>query len=391
MVVIPAKPAAATYSGQKSWADMYTEYTRKETGLPLKAQRAFSGQLSCRQTTFMVLELQDCMDVIEQESQLIAERYEIIDTIAKGGMAVVYRGWDFRMDRYVAIKAIRKEDAGRTDPLAGERFLREARAGASVTHPNIVMIYDFIESDSMLYLVMEYVDGINLKKFIKLRNNLPAIFALAIGEQVCSALSALHMRGVIHRDIKPQNILLTADFRARLTDFGIAHVTDNRELTKTGVVLGTADYLSPEQAKGDPLSPASDIYSLGVVLYEIITGEPPFHGVNPISVAMQHASEPFPLIRYLVPDVPYSVEAIIQKTVEKDPDLRYRSAAALARDLQNCRKELVTRTPLSQHARFRYTPDAINSKEPLPPENIWRRLTKRIGLKGGNAEARRLA
>ena len=212
------------------------------------------------------------MEAIHERPTLIVGRYEIITPIASGGMATVYRGWDHFIGRYVAIKALRPPDNPSADPHGVERFRREAQAAAKIAHPNVVIVYDFLDDDDEQYLLMEFVDGINLKRLLSQRGPLPIARALHITEQMCAALAAAHARGLIHRDIKPQNILLTSDGRARLTDFGIVRTMDGDALTRSGIVLGTADYLSPEQARGDRLGAQSDLYSLGVVLFEMLTG-----------------------------------------------------------------------------------------------------------------------
>ncbi|HKD74673.1 MAG TPA: protein kinase, partial [Ktedonobacterales bacterium] len=189
------------------------------------------------------------MEARHYDPPRIAGRYEAINIIATGGMATVYRGWDHTIGRYVAIKALHIPEDPLSDPFAVERFRREAQAAAQIAHPNVVMIYDFVEERENQFLIMEFVDGTNLKRYIADRGPLPANRALGIAEQVCAALTAAHARGMVHRDIKPQNILLTPDGRVRLTDFGIVRVADSDALTHSGIVLGTADYLSPEQAR----------------------------------------------------------------------------------------------------------------------------------------------
>lgn len=291
----------------------------------------------------------------------IKNRYEVINAIASGGMATVYRGWDYNTDRFVAIKALRPPEHPSADPFAAVRFRREAQAAAKISHPNVVMIYDFVEERGGQFLIMEYVDGINLKREIADRGPLPFPRAFKIAEQMCAALAASHARGLIHRDIKPQNILLTEDGRARLTDFGIVHVTDGEALTQGGFVLGTADYLSPEQARGDHLGPQSDMYSLGVVLFEMLTGVPPFTGVSPVSIAMQHATETIPPLSAFNPNLPVEVEAVVRRAVERDAKKRYQSAVLMGRALQTCRQQLTRPVPL-RPARARH------AAQPLP---LW--------------------
>jgi serine/threonine protein kinase len=278
----------------------------------------------------------------------IARRYEIITPIASGGMATVWRGWDHFIGRYVAIKALHAHavDEPDLDPHSAERFQREAQAAAKIAHPNVVIIYDFIVERGQQFMIMEFVDGVNLKRFIADHGPLPIARALAITEQICAALAA-HARGLIHRDIKPQNILLTADGRARLTDFGIVRLADGDALTHSGIVLGTADYLSPEQARGDHLGPQSDIYSLGVVLFEMLTGTPPFTGANPVSIAMRHATEAIPALASRNPHLPAELEALLRKAVEREPKRRYRTATLMGRAIQLYRQRHLRPTPFA--------------------------------------------
>jgi serine/threonine protein kinase len=277
------------------------------------------------------------MDALACEPYCIASRYEIIDQIAVGGMAIVYRGWDQVIKRYVAIKALRLGEGLLTDVAARKRFRREAQAAARLAHPNVVAIYDFIEENSNQYLIMEYIDGINLKRAIADSGPIKPYRALLIAEYVCSALEAAHASGIIHRDIKPQNILLGCTNRVCLTDFGIVRLDNCNGLTNSGIVLGTADYLSPEQARGDDLTPASDIYSLGIVLFEMLTGEPPFKGSNPVSVAMQHATEMVPHLSDVMPELPIELDHVLHNAVHKEPRRRYRSALVMAQALRNYR------------------------------------------------------
>jgi serine/threonine protein kinase len=290
--------------------------------------------------------------VAAREPVRIAGRYEIIDCIASGGMATVYRGWDYHTDRFVAIKALRLADVAAGDPFAVERFRREAQAAARVTHPNIVAIYDFVEDLGGLFLIMEYVDGLTLKQFIAGRGSLSPPRALAIAEQVCAGLAAAHAHGVVHRDVKPQNILLTADGRARLTDFGIVQLADREALTHSGIVLGTADYLAPEQACGETVTPVADLYALGIVLFEMLTGVLPFTGANPVAVAMRHANEQVPSLRAVAPDLSPAIEQVVRGAVMKDPRKRYQSAAQMGRELRRCRLLLSHPTVVSLPMRL---------------------------------------
>ena len=288
------------------------------------------------------------MNHIESKSP-IAGRYEIREHIATGGMASVYKTWDHRVERIVAIKVLRSLD--KNDLRAVERFRREARAAAALTHPNAVTIYDFVEEWGQYFLVMEYINGPTLKQLIGQSHQLPASQTIEIAAQVCDVLQVAHARGFIHRDIKPQNIMLTWGGASsssmngerplvKLTDFGIVRVVEEGGLTNSGIVLGTADYLSPEQARGETLTASSDLYSLGVVMFEMLAGRPPFVGPTAVSIAMQHASTNPPSLRQFNPTVPPGVEHIVMRALEKEPEDRFQSAAEMQQALRQCAKEL---------------------------------------------------
>ncbi len=265
------------------------------------------------------------------EGLTIADRYELRAHLATGGMAAVYRGWDHRMERPVAVKLLR--DDGNTDAGAHqaelERFRREARAVAALRSPYIVEVYDFIADDGRAYLIMELVDGPNLKQRILDAAPLPVEEALTYAIHVCRALAKAHAHGYIHRDIKPQNILLHSSGVAKLTDFGIVHVGGGPSLTASGLVLGTADYIAPEQAQGLALEPASDLYALGIVLFEMLTASVPFAGATATAVALRHTTEPLPPLRLRNPDVPPLIERIVQRAAAKDVALRFATAAKM--------------------------------------------------------------
>src|SRR5215469_4548781 len=262
-------------------------------------------------------------------------------------MASVFKTWDHRVERIVAMKVLRSLD--KNDLRAVERFRREARAAAALTHPNAVTIYDFIEELGQYFLVMEYIHGPTLKKEIIDRRHLHALETLEIAAQVCAVLQVAHARGFIHRDIKPQNIMLATTNEAtpmigkllvKLTDFGIVRVAETAGLTNSGIVLGTADYLSPEQARGENLTASSDLYSLGVVMFEMLAGRPPFIGPTAVSIAMQHASTYPPSLRQFYPNVPPALEQIVMKALEKEPADRFLTAAEMEYALRQCEKEL---------------------------------------------------
>src|SRR5213080_3607034 len=265
-------------------------------------------------------------------------------------MASVYKTWDHRVERIVAIKVLRTLD--KNDLRAVERFRREARAAAALTHPNAVTIFDFVEEWDQYFLVMEYINGPTLKQLIGQSRQLPALQAIDIAAQVCDVLEVAHGRRFIHRDIKPQNIMLAWGGGAtngglsgerplvKLTDFGIVRVLEEGGLTNSGIVLGTADYLSPEQARGETLTASSDLYSLGVVMFEMLAGRPPFVGPTAVSIAMQHASTNPPSLRQFNPTVPPGVEHIVMRALEKEPEDRFHSAAEMQQALRQCAKEL---------------------------------------------------
>ncbi|GAC1397474.1 MAG: hypothetical protein NVS4B12_01800 [Ktedonobacteraceae bacterium] len=287
----------------------------------------------------------------------IAGRYEIREHIATGGMASVYKTWDNRVERIVAIKVLRSLD--KNDTRAVERFRREARAAAALAHPNAVTIYDFVEEVGQYFLVMEYIPGPTLKQLVGQRRQLQAREAIEIAAQVCSVLQVAHARGFIHRDIKPQNIMLVLSggstsgiidrgVLVKLTDFGIVRVAEDAGLTNSGIVLGTADYLSPEQARGETLTASSDLYSLGVVMFEMLTGQPPFVGPTAVSIAMQHASTNPPPLRKYNPAIPPIVERLVLRALEKEPEDRFNSAAEMQQALRNCERELVRGNQMAQ-------------------------------------------
>jgi len=312
----------------------------------------------------------------------IAGRYEIREHIATGGMASVYKTWDHRVERIVAIKVLRTLD--KNDLRAVERFRREARAAAKLTHPNAVTIFDFVEEGGQYFLVMEYINGPTLKQLIHQSSRLPPLQAIDIAAQVCDVLQVAHARGFIHRDIKPQNIMLTWSGGpsnsmpsgerplVKLTDFGIVRVVEEGGLTNSGIVLGTADYLSPEQARGETLTASSDLYSLGVVMFEMLAGRPPFVGPTAVSIAMQHASTNPPPLRQFNPTVPSNVEQIVMKALEKEPEDRFQSATEMQKALRQCARELAhtrqSNRP-SPNVPSRSAPPGIDEQTKIPPIN----------------------
>src|SRR5438067_960417 len=247
-------------------------------------------------------------------------------------MSSVYRAHDRLLERHVALKILHAQYTG--DDEFVERFKREARSVAQLSHPNIVTVIDRGEDADRQYIVFEYIDGENLKELLVRTGRLPVADALALALQVARGLAFAHGQGIVHRDVKPQNVLLNGDGRAKVTDFGIARSLDVEGVTQTGTVLGTSDYIAPEQASGGPVDQHSDIYSLGVVLYELLTGEVPFSGDNFVAVALQHVNQPAPDLRERRRDVPPRVADAVARALVKEPAQRFSSMDELVAELE---------------------------------------------------------
>ena len=265
----------------------------------------------------------------------IANRYQILSLIGQGGMADVYRAKDKILDRIVAIKVLRSKLS--EDPMVLVRFQREASAASRLSHPNVVDIYDVGEYEGMHYIVMEYVRGRTLKQLIQQRGALHYNEAIDIMKQLTSAMSLAHQNKIIHRDIKPQNILIKDDGTVKITDFGIAVASDSVQLTLNNAVMGSAHYLAPETAQGKEPSAQVDIYSLGIVFYELLTGTVPFKGKTPTEIAIKHLRTKMPYVRDFNPMIPQSVENIVLKATAKDPNQRYLHVEEMHYDLEHCR------------------------------------------------------
>lgn len=273
------------------------------------------------------------------EETILGNRYQIIRKIGDGGMAFVYQAKDKLLNRIVAVKVLRPEFADDAEFLA--KFKREAEAVANITHPNIVNVYDVGQEDKVHYIVMEYVDGQNLKEIIKNEGVLDEYTALDITKQIAQALSAAHKKGVIHRDIKPHNILISNEGRqVKVADFGIAKAVSNSTITNIGSIIGSVHYFSPEQAKGQPVAKNADLYSLGIVLYEMIIGRVPFRGDSPISIALQHINEDIEFTQEEKTKIPHSVRTLISKLTEKSPEDRYQSAEEVIEDIEYIEKNI---------------------------------------------------
>ncbi len=300
-----------------------------------------------------------------QEGELLNNRYQLFERLGYGGMADVFRARDLMLDRYVAIKVLRKdytENAG-----FQERFRHEARAAANLSHPNIVTVHDFGLAEGQLYIVMEYIPGTDLKTLLRKRGRFTIDEATPLVVQACAGIGYAHRAGLVHCDVKPQNMLVTPDKRLKVTDFGIARALATIHPDEhSDVVWGSPQYFSPEQAAGEPPSPASDVYSLGVVLYEMLSGTLPFTGSTAEELARLHIqADPIPVREY-VPDIPSTLEEIVMKVLSKEPSARYRTADQLGRVLLRFgtqRDELIPES-------LSLTPEvstAYQQPEPTPP------------------------
>ena len=261
-------------------------------------------------------------------------RYKIQSLIGTGGMAAVYLATDLILDRLVAIKVLRLDFRQNDDAM--RRFRREALSATQLTHPNIVGVYDVGQSQEMNYIVMEYVEGTDLKDYVRQRGALHPIEAVRIMMQIVSAIAAAHQNRIIHRDIKPQNILIDREGNVKITDFGIAVALSDTSLTQTNTLLGSVHYLSPEQARGGMATIQTDIYALGIVLYELLTGRVPLDGESAVSIALKHFQEPLPPVMNPSVMIPQSLENIVLKATAKDPMNRYRSCYEMFQDLKTC-------------------------------------------------------
>src|SRR3954469_14989129 len=274
-----------------------------------------------------------------REQVVLNGRYELHRRVGRGGMAEVYLARDRLLDRLVAIKILFPQFA--TDPSFVARFRREAQNAANLNHPNIVGVYDWGKERGTYYIVMEYVDGQTVSDILRTDGPIEPKRAAGIAADVAGALAYAHRKGVVHRDVKPGNVLITGTGEVKVADFGIARAmtsSGEEDLTQAGSVMGTATYFSPEQAQGKPVDARTDLYSLGVVLYEMVAGHPPFTGESPLAIAYKHVQEPLPPLRGQAPDVPEGYEAIANKALAKDPADRYADGDAMRADLLRFRE-----------------------------------------------------
>lgn len=312
-----------------------------------------------------------------QPGDLIADRYELEELVGTGGMSSVFRAHDRQLEREVAIKILHQHYA--EDPEYLERFRREARTVATLSHPNIVTVIDRGDDDGRQYIVFEHVEGENLKELVVRSGRLPVRRALELALAVANGLAFAHDHGLVHRDVKPQNVLLSNEGEVKVTDFGIArslHVEHG--VTQTGTVIGTGEYLAPEQASGKTVSPATDVYSLGVVLWELLAGEVPFVGENFVAVALRHVNEPPPHLRERRPDVSPRLDAAVDRALDKDPERRFPSMAAFAEELRACLAESEGAVPPpSTDAELTLVTSPVPTPAPARPR---RRRRRRLAL-----------
>lgn len=269
---------------------------------------------------------------MQMEGKRLSGRYEILNRIGGGGMAVVYKAKDMSLHRNVAVKILSESLSNDSEFI--RRFSREAQAAASLSHPNIVNVYDVGRDGYTHFIVMELVEGPTLKQYIQEQGPLSVEEAAEIAIQICDGLSNAHENGIVHRDIKPHNILLGSNGRVKVTDFGIARAASSSTITQTGSVMGSVHYFSPEQARGGVVTEKSDIYSLGIVLYEMLTGQIPFDGDSAIAIALQHLQEPVVDPRSINPEIPDNIVKILLRALEKDPEMRYTSVRAMMQDIR---------------------------------------------------------
>ena len=306
------------------------------------------------------------------KGQKINDRYEIIKSIGEGGMANVYLANDTILDRMVAVKVLRGD---LSDDKFVRRFEREALSVSNLSHPNIVEVYDVGVEDGNHYIVMEYIEGKTLKQLLKKRETLTLSEVIDIMTQLTDGIAHAHESYIIHRDIKPQNIMIEDDGRIKITDFGIAMALNATQLTQTNSVMGSVHYLPPEQASGKSATVKSDIYSMGILMYELLTGNVPFKGDNAVEIALKHMKDKLPSVRKQDPSIPQSVENIILKAAAKNPRNRYDSAKEMHEDLLHCLDE--------EHANdkkivYEYPENDIDDDTPIAKPQSKKKEEKQI-------------
>jgi len=294
---------------------------------------------------------------------LLNNRYQLIEQIGAGGMAVIYKAQDLELARLVAVKVLRPSLI--SDPEFLMRFRREARAAANLSHPNIVTVHDVGQDGRSHYMVMEYAPGQDLKKLIQVRGALDVDTALAITIEICKGVGYAHRAGLVHCDVKPQNVLITGDKRVKVTDFGIARALSAEQTQEmSNVVWGSPHYFSPEQAAGEPPTPASDVYSIGIVLFELLTARLPFSGKDYRELALAHLRQAPPSIRDINPSLPDELDGIIRKVLSKEPSARYRTADQMGRILLNYREQGLQ--PTSQFIM----PSSVTPRQDIQPHVV---------------------
>lgn len=302
------------------------------------------------------------------KGQKINDRYQIIKSIGEGGMANVYLAYDTILDRNVAVKVLRGDLS--SDEKFVRRFQREALSASSLSHPNIVEVYDVGEDNNQYYIVMEYIEGKQLKDVLRKRGKLTITEVIDIMQQIADGLSVAHDSYIIHRDIKPQNIMILENGLVKITDFGIAMAMNSTQLTQTNSVMGSVHYLPPEQANGSGSTLKSDIYSMGILMYELLTGKLPYKGENAVEIALKHLKEPLPSIRDEIPDIPQSVENVILRATAKNPKNRYNDAREMLEDLKTVMDDSRINEPRYEFKYEELDEDKPRKKKEVEKEKI---------------------
>jgi serine/threonine-protein kinase len=322
------------------------------------------------------------------QGELIAGRYEIEAVLGSGGMATVYRAHDRVLERVVALKVL--DPRHEADPDVVGRFRDEARAAARLTHPNVVGVLDRVMHGGREFIVFEHVEGETLKQLVIRDGPLEPARAAALGCGVARALAAAHDRGIVHRDVKSQNVIVGEDGRPRVADFGVARAPGSEQRTESGAIVGTGTYIAPEQARGERVDGAADVYALGVVLYELLTGAPPYDGVNAVAVAMRHVNDPVPRVREGAPNCPPGLAALVEGCLAKEPERRP-SATALAGALEREARSPVQPAPSSLPEEEGEERTLVISRRPAPPRRrrpwLWIALAVLAVVVGAGAVA----